>query len=80
MKNQKMNFIYIYTRKNGKKEVQKLYIPVQNVLGEIKNSRKFRQNRKTLMSVFAYFLSASSKNLFLQGRLGTKLLFGPLLW
>ena len=39
----------------------------------IKKSSKVRQDRKTLISVIAYFLSASVNNLFLKGRLDTKL-------
>ena len=38
-----------------------------------KKLSKARQNRKTLISVYVYFLSASSKNLYLLGKLGTDL-------
>ena len=40
---------------------------------KIKKSSKVRQDRKTLISVIAYFLSASVNNLFLKERLDTKL-------
>ena len=38
-----------------------------------KKRSKVRRNRKTLISVYVYFLSASSKNLYLLGKLGTSL-------
>ena len=47
--------------------------PVQHVLRNIKKSSKSRQDEKTLIPAFAYFLTASAKNLFLQGRLDTRL-------
>ena len=43
-----------------------IYNLLQNILGEIKKSNKVSQYRETLISVFAHFLSASAKNLFLQ--------------
>ena len=47
--------------------------PVQNVLGKNKKSSKVRQDRETLGSAFAYFLSTSSKGLFFGSRLDTGL-------
>ena len=38
-----------------------------------KKRSKVRRNRKTLISVSVYFLSARSKNLYLLGKLGTSL-------
>ena len=43
-----------------------IYNLLQNILGEIKKSKKVSQYRETLIPVFAHFLSASAKNLFLQ--------------
>ena len=40
------------------------YNPFQNIIRKIKRSSKFRQGQKTLVSGFAYFLSASAKSLF----------------
>ena len=42
-------------------------ISVQNSVRKNKKLSKVRQDRKTLTSVFVYFLSASAKNLFLLG-------------
>ena len=45
--------------------------PFQDILGKLSNQAKLNKNRKTLISVFAYFLSA--KDLFMQGRLNTRM-------
>ena len=42
-------------------------ISAQNSVRKNKKLSKVRQDRKTLTSVFVYFLSASAKNLFLLG-------------
>ena len=47
--------------------------PFAEYFGKNKKIRKFRHDQKTLISVFAYFLSVSAKNLFLQERLDTML-------
>ena len=70
---------HIYLKKWQEGNNKKICNPVQNVLRKIKNSSKVRQNRKTFMSIVEYFLSTSAKNLFSQGRLGTRLLFRALL-
>ena len=46
---------------------------VQSILRKIKKSSKVTQNWKKNDTVSACFLSAIAKNLFLQGRLGTRL-------
>ena len=53
--------------------ILQLYNPLQNIWRKIKKSRKNRQHRKILTSVFPYFLSVIAKKLFLQGRLDTGL-------
>ena len=45
---------------------------LQNILGKIKKPNKVRQYRKSLIYVFASFLSVIAKNLFLQGRLDSR--------
>ena len=47
-----------------------------------KNSeiKRVRQRRKNFISVFAHFFSASATNLFLQGRLDTRLCLYAVLW
>ena len=47
--------------------------PVPNILRKIKKSSKVRQKKKKKISVFAYRLSTSAKNVFLHGRLGKRL-------
>ena len=41
-----------------------MYNQLQNIFGKIKQSIKFKQDHKTLISAFAYFLRASAKDLF----------------
>ena len=45
--------------------------PVQSILRKIKKGSKVRPNKK--MFLFAYFFSTSANNVFLQGRLDTRL-------
>ena len=51
---------------------------MQNILRNIKELHKVRQNRRALISHFAYFLKASTRYLFLQGRLNIRL--RPSVW
>lgn len=52
---------------------------MQKILRKNKKPSKVRQNQKTLMFDFAYFLKACSKHLLLQGRLDTSLCLSRLL-
>ena len=47
--------------------------PVKYILKKIKKSSKVRQKKKKMISFFAYRLSTSAKNVFLQGILGKRL-------
>ena len=59
-----MSYTLVFASKNH---------PVQNALVKNKKSSKVRQDRETLASAFAYFLSTSAKGLFLGSRLDTGL-------
>ena len=50
-------------------KLKRIHNPLQNILRKIKKSSKVKQSRKNLIFVFAFFLTASAKILFLQGRL-----------
>ena len=52
----------------------------QNLWNNVKKLSKIGQDRKTLKSVFASFLTTSTKFLFAEGRLGTRLCLLPFLW
>ena len=47
-----------------------IYNSLQNILRKFKKSSKVRQDGKILISVLAYFFSASARNLFPQGGSG----------
>ena len=47
--------------------------PRQNIWNKIEKSSKIGPGKKSLISTFAYFLTAITKVQFLDGRLGTRL-------
>ena len=56
---------------------QSYYNHGQNLWNNVEKSSKIGQDKKTLKSVFAYFLITSTKFLFAEGRLGTRLCLLP---
>ena len=49
--------------------------PMQNIWNKLEKSSKTGQDKKSLISTFACFLTATVKVKFLDGRLGTRLCF-----
>ena len=52
-----------YSQRQRNQVINPFYNPLQNILRKIKKSREVRKERETLISAFAYFMSASTKNL-----------------
>ena len=47
--------------------------PGENIWNKVQKSSKIRQDQKTLVSIFVYFLTTIAKVQFLEGRLGPRL-------
>ena len=49
------------------------YTHGQNAWGKVKKSSKIGQEQKSVITTFDYVLAAITKDLFLEGRLGTSI-------
>ena len=75
-----VNLTYNYPKKSTKVQVQITgYNHAQNLRSNVKKSSKIGQDEKTLISVSAQFVTTSTKFLFMERRLETRLCLLPFL-